>query len=40
MNLVEVGVFVLYLAGLLGVGVWFFIKGKDDGEKGDRKSVV
>ena len=34
MNLVEVGVFVLYLAGLLGVGVWFFIKGKDDGEKG------
>ena len=34
MNLIEVGVFVVYLAGLLGVGVWFFIKDKDCNEKG------
>ena len=34
MNIIEVGVFVVYLAGLLGVGVWFFIKDKDCGEKG------
>ncbi|MBQ9763442.1 MAG: sodium/proline symporter [Phascolarctobacterium sp.] len=34
MNIVEVGVFIVYLAGLLGVGIWFFLKDKDGSEKG------
>ena len=34
MNIIEVGVFIVYLAGLLGVGIWFFLKDKDGSEKG------
>ena len=34
MNIVEVSVFVVYLASLLGVGAWFFFKDKNCGEKG------
>lgn len=34
MNIVEVGVFIAYLAGLLGVGIWYFVKDKDGSEKG------
>lgn len=34
MNLIEVSVFVVYLLCMLAIGVWFFIKGKDSGEKG------
>ncbi len=34
MNITEVAVFIIYLAGLLGVGIWFFLKDKDCGEKG------
>ena len=26
MNIIEVGVFIAYLVGLLGVGLWYFIK--------------
>ena len=33
MNIVEVGVFIAYLVGLLGVGLWYFIKDKDGSEK-------
>ena len=29
MNIIEVGVFIAYLVGLLGVGLWYFIKDKD-----------
>ena len=34
MNIVEVSVFIVYLASLLGVGAWFFFKDKNCGEKG------
>lgn len=34
MNVVEVSVFIIYLIFMLSIGVWFFIKGKDGGEKG------
>ncbi len=34
MNYTEIGVFVVYLACMLGIGMWFFIKDKDCGEKG------
>lgn len=34
MNLSEAIVFALYLILMLGVGVWFFFKSKDTGEKG------
>ncbi len=34
MNYTEIGVFVVYLACMLGIGVWFFINDKDSGEKG------
>lgn len=34
MNIVEVSVFVVYLASLLGVGAWFFFRDKDCNEKG------
>ena len=33
MRISEVIVFVIYLAFMLGIGVWFFIKTKDGGEK-------
>ena len=33
MNIIEVGVFIAYLVGLLGVGLWYFIKDKDGSEK-------
>lgn len=34
MNIVEVSVFIVYLASLLGVGAWFFFRDKDCNEKG------
>lgn len=34
MNLIEISVFIVYLLGLLAVGVWFFVKDKDCNEKG------
>ena len=34
MNLVEVTVFCVYLVFMLGIGVWFFMKGDDQTEKG------
>ena len=41
MNLVEVSVFVVYLIFVLAIGVYFFIKSKEDGDKsyflGDRQ---
>lgn len=33
MNLVEVSVFVLYLIFMLSIGVWFFLKSSEGGEK-------
>lgn len=33
MNIIEVAVFVLYLIFMLGIGIWFFMKDKDGGEK-------
>ena len=33
MNPWEIGVFILYLLGMLGMGVYFFITGKDGGDK-------
>ena len=41
MNFVEVSVFIVYLAFMLAIGVWFFFKDKNQSEKGfflgDRK---
>ena len=41
MNIQEVSVFIIYLIFMLGIGVWFFFKDKDQTEKGyflgDRK---
>ncbi|MBR1671637.1 MAG: hypothetical protein IJ702_01790, partial [Fretibacterium sp.] len=34
MNIWEVSVFVIYLAFVLAVGVWFFVRSKDQSEKG------
>ena len=34
MNLSELLMFVLYLVFMLGIGIWFFVRSKDDGEKG------
>lgn len=34
MNITEVVVFVLYITCMIGIGVWFFVKDKDCGEKG------
>jgi sodium/proline symporter len=34
MNISEVVVFVLYLVFMLSIGVWFFVKDKDGGDKG------
>ena len=34
MNLSELLIFVLYLVFMLGIGIWFFVRSKDDGEKG------
>ena len=33
MNYIEVSMFVLYLLFMLGIGVWFFVKDKEGGEK-------
>ena len=33
MNLSELLMFVLYLVFMLGIGIWFFVRSKDDGEK-------
>ena len=33
MNYTEIFVFVIYLACMIGVGIWFFIKDKNGGEK-------
>ena len=33
MNFYELSAFVLYLLGVLAIGIWFFIKGKDKSEK-------
>ena len=33
MNFYELSAFALYLLGVLAIGVWFFIKGKDKSEK-------
>jgi len=33
MNYIEIAVFVVYLAFMLGIGVYFFVKSKDGGEK-------
>ena len=33
MNIVETVVFVIYLAFMLGIGIYFFVKSKDSGEK-------
>ena len=41
MNLIEVSVFVIYLIFMLAIGVWFFLRDKNQTEKGyflgDRK---
>ncbi len=34
MNVTEVSVFIVYLLFMLGIGVWFFARGKDESEKG------
>ena len=31
MNYTEIFVFIIYLVGMIGVGVWFFIKDKNGG---------
>ena len=33
MNYTEIFVFVVYLVGMIGIGIWFFIKDKNGGEK-------
>ena len=33
MNLSELLMFVLYLVFMLGIGIWFFVRSKNDGEK-------
>ena len=33
MNIIEVGMFILYLMFMLGIGIWFFVKDKEGGEK-------
>ena len=33
MNYTEIFVFVVYLVGMIGIGIWFFIKDKNAGEK-------
>ena len=33
MNYTEIFVFVIYLVGMIGIGIWFFIKDKNGGEK-------
>ena len=33
MNIAELIVFIIYLAFMLGIGVWFFLRSKDSGEK-------
>ena len=34
MNYIEISMFILYLACMLLIGIWFFIKSKSEGEKG------
>lgn len=34
MNIVEVSVFVIYLVFMLSIGIWFFFKSKEGGDKG------
>ena len=33
MNVYEIISFVFYFLAVLGIGVWFFVKSKDQGEK-------
>ena len=33
MNLSELMMFILYLAFMLGIGIWFFVRSKEAGEK-------
>ena len=34
MNTVELVIFIIYLAFMLGIGFFFFLRSKDGGEKG------